>query len=107
MCIRDRVKVEGLDGAGLHLAVVDLLDLEARERRVETAGESPELHEGPAVVGEALELGHLDAVDGRGRGVVLEREGALGCVGEIHQIRPTSLRSPSMKLNERGLLAVR
>src|SRR3990172_8250640 len=100
------VDVEGLDRAGLHLAVVHLLDLEARKGGVDARAEAPELREVPAVVGEALEVDELDALDGRRSGVVLQRVGALGVVVEAHQTSPTSLRSPSMKLNDRGLRAL-
>src|SRR3989304_3058341 len=100
------VDVEGLDRAGLHLAVVPLLDLEARKGGVDARAEAPELREVPAVVREALEVDELDALDGRRRGVVLQRVGALGVVVEAHQRSPTSLRSPSMKLNDRGLRAL-
>ena len=101
------VEVEGLDHAGVHLGVVDLFHLEAAEGRVRTRGQPTQLDEGPAVVGEALEVHDLHAGDGRLRRVVLQRVGALGGVAEIHPTSPTSLRSPSMKVNERGLLWVR
>src|SRR5207249_5137571 len=100
------VEVEGLDGAGLQLAVVDLLDLEARQSRMHAALEPPQLGERAAVVVEALELHQLDAVDPGRRRVLLEGEGPLGLVAEVHPMSPTSLRSPSMKLKERGLEAV-
>src|SRR6266849_4129733 len=100
------VDVEGLDRAGLELAVVDLLDLEPREPGVDALPEAPQLGEVPAVVREALEVDQLHALDGRLGGVVLHRVGALGVVVEAHQTSPTSLRSPSMKLNDLGLRAL-
>src|SRR3990167_1773002 len=100
------VNVEGLDRARLQLAVVDLPDLEAREGGVDARAEAPELREAPAVVSEALEVDQLHALDGRLCAVVLHRVGALGVVVEAHQTSPTSLRSPSMKLNDLGLRAL-
>src|SRR6266545_859294 len=101
------VDVEGLDRPGLQLAVVDLFDFEARKGGVDAVAEPAELSEAPAIVGEALEVDQLHALNGRFRGVVLHRVGALGVVVEAHQTSPTSLRSPSMKLNDRGLRALR
>ena len=72
----------------------------------EIAGLATE-HAGPGFDGAAREIHDLDAGNGRLGRVVLQRVGALGGVAEVHQTSPTSLRSPSMKVNERGLVWVR
>src|SRR5262249_42481000 len=97
------MEVEGLDRTGLQLAVVDLLDLEPREAGVDALPEAPELGEVPAVVREALEVDQLHTLERRLGGGGLHRVSALGVVVEPHQTSPTSLRSPSMNLNDRGL----
>src|SRR4030095_15360529 len=87
-----------LDHARIHLAVVDLLDLEARERRVKARAEAPQLGQASSIVGEPLELDDLHALDAGLGAVVLDREGALGLIVQAHATRPPARINPFISL---------
>ncbi len=78
--------VEGLHDARVHLAVVHLPALEARQRRRDPAVETHELLEGAAVVGEALDVHEGDPVDLGRPPVVLHHQGPLGEIGQLDGI---------------------
>ena len=92
------VKVEGLDHARIHLAVVDLLDFEAREGRVKARAEASQLGQAPAIVGKPLELDDLHTLDAGLGAVVLNREGALGLIVQPHRTRPPARINPFISL---------
>src|SRR5262249_4225581 len=82
------VQVEGLDDAGVHLAIVDLLHLESRQGGMHARREPAQLCEASAVVTEALELDDIHTLDGRLGGVILDRERALRLVVQAHGATP-------------------
>src|SRR5215467_2770058 len=80
--------MEGLDDPGVHLAVVDLLHLEARQGSVHARAEPTQFREVAAVVAEALEVDDVHTLDLRLGGVVLDRERALRLLVQAHGPTP-------------------
>src|SRR5262245_55002623 len=80
--------MKGLDDPGVHLAVVDLLHLEAGQSRVHARAEPAELRQVAAVVAEALELDDIHTLDLRLGNVVLDRERTLRLVVQAHGVTP-------------------
>jgi hypothetical protein len=78
------VEVEGLASAWLHLAIVDLLDVESRQLLVYASGHAPQFSDRATIVVESLQFDNVHAVNPRRAGVILNEEGLSGLLGDFH-----------------------